>query len=151
MNTTLLRESLQRILKQREAFATTFYQRLQQQHPRLQLFFEDLDMRKQHASLLTTLAMVVVGLEREEDLIPAFRKLGRLHHKRQIRPAHYPAFSNTLMETMALFDPEWTEAHQVAWSEALDHCVRGMMESYESGATLQRIQINGVRSRSIEP
>lgn len=147
--TLLLKESLQRILAQKEGFAATFYQRLQENHPHLRPFFANVDMPRQQSSLIATLIVLVEGNERGEDLTPAFRKIGRLHHERHIRPEHYPAFGNTLMATLAQFDPQWTPAHKEAWSAALDQCVRGMMESYEVGATLYKMQVGGVRTRRI--
>jgi len=142
-----IKESFQRILPQKDAFAATFYKRLLQNHPQFQPLFEHVSMQRQHASLIATLTLLVSGSERGEDLTPAFHKLGRLHFERSIRPEHYPAFGDTLMETMALFDPAWTPAHREAWSSALDACVREMMKSYEPTATQYRVQISGVRTR----
>jgi hemoglobin-like flavoprotein len=142
MDTHLLKESFQRILPRKEEFAATFYQRLQQKHPHLRPLFAHVDMKRQHSSLLATLAVLARG----EDLT-AFRRLGEVHRQHQIRAEHYPPFGDTLMETLAEFDPEWTAEHRAAWTVALDACVRVMMESYETSATHYRVQISGVRTR----
>ena len=151
MEKKLLKESFDRIMAQKEEFAATFYQRLLENYPYLQSFFEHVDIQRQQSSLIATLAVLVKDNGHEEDLKPIFRRLGYLHHKRTIRAEHYPAFGNTLMETMAQFDPEWTPAHREAWAAALDACVRGMMESYEPSATLYRVQVSGIRTRRTTP
>ncbi|QBD82269.1 hypothetical protein EPA93_42345 [Ktedonosporobacter rubrisoli] len=147
MDKVLLKESFERISRQKEAFAATFYQRLQEKCPHLLPFFANVDIKRQQTSLMATLAVLVRGIEQGDDLSPIFRKLGRVHHERHIRAEHYPDFGSTLMETLAQFDPEWTREHREAWAAALDQCVRGMMESYDPGATVYRVQISGVRTR----
>ncbi|MBV9230691.1 MAG: hypothetical protein JOZ18_15385 [Chloroflexi bacterium] len=142
----MLKDSFKRILRQKEAFAATFYQRLRENYPHLQRFFENVDIQRQEVSLVATLTMLVKGIEQGEDLRPVFRKLGYLHNKRSIRAEHYPDFGNTLMETMAQFDPEWTQAHREAWAAVLDQCVRGMMESYDPSATIYRVQVRTRRT-----
>jgi hemoglobin-like flavoprotein len=142
MNTHLLRESLQRIAPRKAEFAASFYQRLQQKHPQLQPLFAHVHMQRQHASLLATLTVLARG----EDLA-SFRRLGRVHREHHIRAEHYPPFGDTLMETLADFDPQWSAEQRAAWTAALDACVRIMMESYEPAATQYRVQMSGVRTR----
>lgn len=145
MEKKLIQESFERILQQKEAFAATFYQCLQQDYPALQQFFAHVDMQRQHTSLIATLTILAKDTEHTEDLKPLFRRLGYLHNQRAIRPEHFPAFGKTLMETLEQFDPAWTPAHRAAWAAALDICVRGMMESYDPAALLYRVQIQSVR------
>ena len=147
MNEQLIRESFERIAVRKDEFAESFYRRLQERAPQLQRFFVGVDMQRQQSSLIATLGVLVRALERGEDLMPAFRKLGVVHAQRGIRAEQYPDFGNVLMETMAQFDPAWTVAHREAWASLLDQAVRGMMESYDPGATVYRVQVSGVRRR----
>ena len=147
MNINLLRESFARIAPRKEEFVATFYQTLLEKYPHLRPFFVDVDLKRQHKSLLATLQVMLNEAERGEELRAQFRKLGQRHNALQIRAEHYPAFGQTLLETLALYDPQWTSELRAGWAAALDQCVRFMMEGYHPEATVYRVQIAGVRIR----
>lgn len=145
MDTRLLRESFARIGEQKEAFAETFYATLLEKYPDLRSFFSNVDLKRQQTSLLATLLAMLNEAERGEELRTLFQRLGQRHHARQIGAEQYPAFGQTLLETLALYDPAWTPELRGAWAAALEQCVRFMMESYHPEATVYRVQIS--RSR----
>ena len=148
-DTDLLRESFLRIMPRKEEFAVTFYRTLLEKYPYLHRFFVGVDLRRQQTSLLATLLAMLNEAEHGEELRAIFYKLGRRHNALQIRADQYPAFGQTLLETLAVYDPQWTDALHIAWAAALEHCVRFMMEAYSPDATIYRVQISGVRSRKI--
>ena len=94
------------------------------------------------------LLVMLKQAEREENVRRMFQKLGQHHATRQIRAEHYPAFGQTLMDTLALYDPQWNNELRLAWATALDRCVRFMMESYPPEATIYRVQITTRSSAS---
>ncbi len=90
-------------------------------------------MKRQRKSLLATLQVMLNETDRGEELRTQFRKPGQRHNALQIRAEHYPAFGQTLFETLALYDPQWTGELRVAWAAALEQCVRFMMEDLNAG------------------
>jgi hemoglobin-like flavoprotein len=141
-NTDQLRASFARLEPQKEAFAALFYTTLLENYPALRPFFVGVDLKRQQSSLLATLLAMLNEADRGEELRAIFQKLGQRHSARQIRPEHYPAFGQTLLDTMARYDPQWSAELRTAWATALEQCVRVMMESYHPEATVYRLQIN---------
>lgn len=145
MDTNLLRASFARIGARKEAFAETFYMTLLEKYPAVRAFFTNVDLKRQQSSLVATLLAMLNEAERGEELRELFQRLGQRHHARQIGAEYYPAFGQTLLETLALYDPAWTPELHDAWASALEQCVRFMMESYHPEATLYRVQITPSR------
>ena len=136
-----MRASFARIAPHKEAFAATFYTTLLEKYPAFRPLFAGVELKRQQTSLLATLLAMLNQAEREEDIRRMFQKLGQRHAARQIRAEHYPAFGQTLLDTLALYDPQWNNELRLAWGAALDRCVRFMMESYHPEATIYRVQI----------
>lgn len=147
MDTNLLQASFARIEPQKEAFAATFYSTLLENYPALRPFFIGLDLRRQQSSLLATLLAILNQAVRGKEARTIFQRLGERHAARQIGAEHYPAFGQTLLETMARYDPQWTPELRAAWAAALERCVRFMMESYHPEATVYRVQISRARDK----
>lgn len=145
LDTSLLRESFARIGEQKAAFAETFYATLLEKYPDMRSFFAGVDLKRQQTSLIATLLAMLNGAERGEEIREQFQRLGQRHHARQIGAEYYPAFGQTLLETLARYDPAWTPELRSAWAAALEQCVRYMMESYHPEATLYRVQISRTR------
>jgi hemoglobin-like flavoprotein len=149
VDTNQLRDSFSRIAPRKEEFAASFYQALLEKYPHLRQFFVGVDLKRQQTSLIATLQAMLSESERGEALRTMFRKIGQKHAARQIGAACYPAFGQTLLETLALYDPQWTEDLRQDWATALEQSVRLMMESYHPDATTYRVQVNGARNRPI--
>jgi hemoglobin-like flavoprotein len=145
LDTSLLRASFARIEDRKEEFAATFYATLLAKHPEVRPFFAGVDLKRQQTSLLATLLAILNQAQRAGELRELFQRLGQRHQARQIGAEHYPAFGQTLLETLALYDPAWTPEIQRAWAAALENCVRFMMESYHPDATIYRVQIAPAR------
>jgi hemoglobin-like flavoprotein len=147
-----LHESFARIEPHKEAFAETFYTTLLEKYPELRSFFAGIDLKRQQTSLIATLLAMLNESRRGEELRELFRHLGQRHQARQIGAEYYPAFGQTLLETLALYDPAWTPELRRAWASSLDRCVSFMMESYHPEATIYRVQISPARrSRPVAP
>lgn len=145
MDTSLLRESFARLGAQKEAFAATFYNTLLENYPEVRAFFDGVDLKRQQTSLIATLLALLNEAEHGEEVRALFQRLGQRHSARQIGAEYYPAFGQTLLATLALYDPAWTAELHRAWAAALERCVRVMMESYPLESTLYRVQIRSPR------
>ncbi|MBX5450134.1 globin family protein [Thermogemmatispora sp.] len=121
MNALLLKESFEMVAPQKEIFARQFYDRLFTTFPQTRALFARTDMRRQESSLMATLAAVVAGVERGENLEPVLRKLGERHYSYGVQPEHYPLVGQALLATFADFlGPRFTPAMQDAWAQAFE-------------------------------
>lgn len=119
MNASLLRASFDLIAPRKDEFAEMFYQRLFAKYPSTRAFFAKTDMSRQARSLAGALALVVAGVEKEENLTPALQSLGKRHATYGVLSEHYPIVGEILLESFQDFlGPQWTPAYQEAWSEA---------------------------------
>jgi methyl-accepting chemotaxis protein len=119
MNIALLRESFDLIIPQKEAFAHSFYERLFTDYPQTQALFAHTNMEKQEDALVATLAVVVAGVERGDNLVPALRTLGEKHHHYGAVEAHYPVVGSVLLETLSEYlGPKFTPEVKETWSQA---------------------------------
>lgn len=145
LDSSLLRASFARIEAHKEEFAATFYATLLEKYPQVRAFFAGVDLKRQQTSLLATLLAMLNEEQRGEELREMFQRLGQRHQARQIGAEYYPAFGQTLLETLARYDPAWTPELRSAWAAALERCVRFMMESYHPGATVYRVQVGSAK------
>src|SRR5215472_6863262 len=76
MDARLLRSSFDLIAPDKDQFAEAFYQRLFTKYPQTRPFFANTDMSKQARTLAATLALVVAGVERGDNLVPTLQALG---------------------------------------------------------------------------
>jgi hemoglobin-like flavoprotein len=119
MNAALLKESFSLIEPEKDTFAASFYQRLFEKYPATRAFFAETDMKKQARTLAATLAVVVAGVEKGEDLVPTLQKLGARHKTYGVVSDHYPIVGEVLIETFqTTLCPRWTPAYQDAWVQA---------------------------------
>ncbi len=147
-----LQASFARIETRKEEFVATFYTTLLEKYPDMRAFFAGVDLKRQQTSLVATLLAMLNQAQRGEEVRELFQRLGQRHAARQIGAEYYPAFGQTLLGTLALYDPAWTPELHSAWAAALDRCVRVMMESYHPEATVYRVQISTTRRpRSLAP
>jgi methyl-accepting chemotaxis protein len=128
MNVAALKESFALIAPRKEEFAHSFYQRLFSMYPQTQQLFAHTDMKQQESSLVATLAVVVAGVERGDDLTPVLQKLGAKHKTYNALPDHYPLVGGVLLDTFkeylgSVFTPEvqetWTEAYGIISAQML--------------------------------
>jgi hemoglobin-like flavoprotein len=121
MNASLLRASFDLVEPRKEEFAEAFYNRLFAEYPQTRAFFAKTDMKRLYSALAATLAVVVAGVEKGENLVPILRNLGERHVRYGVKPEHYPIVGKVLLETFSDFlDPNWTPAFQEAWNQAFE-------------------------------
>lgn len=121
MDVALLKQSFEMVAPQKEAFAHSFYERLFASYPQTRQLFARADMKKQESALAATLAIVVAGVERGDNLVPALQALGGKHAGYGALPAHYPLVGEVLLETLREYlGPHFTPEVQATWSEAYE-------------------------------
>ncbi len=121
MNAALLKESFEMVAPRKEEFAHSFYQRLFSQYPQTRSLFAHTDMKKQESSLAATLAVVVAGVERGDDLTSTLQSLGEKHRAYGAVPEHYPLVGGVLLQTFDEYlGPKFTDDMQKAWLEAYE-------------------------------
>jgi nitric oxide dioxygenase len=114
----LIQSSFGAVLPIADEAATLFYDRLFALDPSLRPLFRG-DMREQGRKLMATLRVVVEGLERLDQLVPAVRALGQRHAAYGVREAHYATVGSALLWTLEQgLGPAFTPSLQAAWSEA---------------------------------
>lgn len=98
--------------------AELFYQRLFTLDPALRPMFRG-NMAEQGRKLMTMLAMVVSGLTRLEQLVPAIEDLGRRHARYGVKASHFETVGEALLWTLAQgLGPAFTSDVHNAWIEA---------------------------------
>ena len=119
MDARLLRSSFNLIAPNKDQFAEAFYQRLFEKYPQTRSFFAKTDMAVQARALAATLAVVVAGVEKGDDLTPTLQSLGARHKTYGVLPEHYPIVGEVLIETFQnRLGSQWTPAFQNAWVQA---------------------------------
>jgi nitric oxide dioxygenase len=99
--------------------ATLFYDRLFEQDPAVRRLFRKTDMAAQKKNLMQTLTVVVKGIDRLEDLVPAVQALGRRHAGYGVREEHYATVGSALLWTLEQgLGEAFTPAVREAWTEA---------------------------------
>ncbi len=119
MNAALLKESFDLIAPTKDEFAEAFYMRLFEKYPATRAFFKDTNIPEQARALAGTLAVVVAGVVKGDDLVPTLKTLGARHKTYGVLPEHYPIVGEILIETFqTTLGPRWTPEYQDAWVQA---------------------------------
>ena len=115
----LIRSSWAQVEPIADTAATLFYDRLFELDPALRRLFARTDMAAQRKNLMQTLTVVVKGIDRLDDLVPAVQALGRRHAGYGVRPEHYDEVGAALLWTLeqGLGDAFTPEVHN-AWASA---------------------------------
>jgi hemoglobin-like flavoprotein len=92
----LIQDSFAQVAPLTERAAELFYGRLFELDPDLSLLFRG-DIRQQGRKLVQMLAVVVLGLDYFERLVPALQDLGRRHVTYGVLPRHYAIAQDALL------------------------------------------------------
>ena len=121
MNVALLKESFDMIAPHKDAFALSCYQQLFTEYPQTQPLFAHTNMRRQEGALMATLATVIAGAQRGDNLISTVEQLGQRHKGYGVKAEHYPMLRGVLLETFHHYlGPRFTPQMQEAWEEAFE-------------------------------
>lgn len=114
----LVKKSWEQVEPIREIAAALFYGRLFELDPGLRHLFHG-NMAEQGRRLMQTLTVVVRGLDRLDQLVPAVEALGRRHGAYGVQDAHYETVEQALLWTLErALGPAFTPVVREAWSDA---------------------------------
>ena len=121
-----LQSSLNELLKDQDAFATDFYNRLFAKEPELRKLFTH-DMNDQGRMLTHMLMGIVYSLSRPEFLSMGLESLGRNHTRYGVAGNHYQIAKETFLETIKHFLGENATPDTLqSWEMALGLIIDGM-------------------------
>jgi hemoglobin-like flavoprotein len=138
--TQLVQESFARVAPFTEQAAELFYGRLFELDPALSALFTG-DIRQQGRKLIQTLAVVVLGLDYFERLVPALRNLGRRHINYGVLPEHYAIAKDALLWMLdQMLGEAFTAETRTAWATVYNHLAETMQSA------LPGLSVNNVDS-----
>ncbi len=130
----LIQESFTQLAPRTERVAELFYDRLFELDPDLRPLFPA-DMRQQGRKLIQTLAVVVLGLDHFERMVPVLQDLGRRHVDYGAVPHHYALVETALLWTLEqTLGEEFTAEARGAWTS-----VYGLLASTMQSALPERV------------
>lgn len=101
-----------------ETAASMFYTRLFELDPSLRPLFKA-DLKTQGEKLMSTLKLVVVGLDNPEKVIPAVQSLGKRHAGYGVQSEHYATVGAALLWTLEKgLGDAYTPEVDSAWKSA---------------------------------
>jgi hemoglobin-like flavoprotein len=115
----LVQASFEQVMPISEAAARLFYNRLFELDPRLRPLFKG-DLQEQGRKLMQMIGMVVKGLDRLDEIVPAAQALGQRHVAYGVKDQDYETVGAALLWTLAkglgaAFTPETKEAWTAAY------------------------------------
>ncbi|MBP8000339.1 MAG: hemin receptor [Chloroflexi bacterium] len=118
-----------------ETAAGLFYARLFELDPALRPLFKS-DLKSQGEKLMSSLKLVVSGLNNPEKIIPAVRNLGQRHANYGVQPEHYTTVGEALLWTLERgLGTAYTPEVAAAWGSAFG-LLSGLMQEAASEAVL---------------
>lgn len=127
-----IRDSFERVKPIGGQVATRFYAHLMTDHPEAKPLFADLNMDKQKAALIKSLAFIVDNLEQTDQLVPYLKKMGSRHVDYGTQAAHYPWVGAALIATFKDFLGEgWTPYIEAQWISAFGVIAETMLKGAE--------------------
>ncbi|HET9223198.1 MAG TPA: globin family protein [Roseiflexaceae bacterium] len=114
----LVQTSFAQVLPIAEAAGTLFYGRLFELDPSLKPLFTG-DIQEQARKLMTMLKVVVNGLHRIDQLVPAVQELGRRHARYGVKDDYYDTVGAALLWTLRVgLGDSYTPEVAAAWATA---------------------------------
>ncbi len=110
-----------KLIADKERFARAFYLRLFADFPEAAALFQHTDWNRQYSSLMATIAYVVAGVERGDNLTPALHDLGARHYRVGATAEHYPLVGATLIATFhTILGESFTKEMEDSWIQAFE-------------------------------
>lgn len=125
----LIQRSFEQVRAIGDAAARLFYARLFDLDPSLQLLFKG-NMDEQGKKLMEMLGLVVRGLDRLNELLPAVEALGRRHATYGVQDRHYKTVGAALLWTLDKgLGPAFTPDVREAWKTVYEVLAGAMKEA----------------------
>ena len=121
-----LQSSLHLMLKDQDAFASLFYDKVFAKSPETRALFKR-NMKDQGRLLTHMLSGIVYTLARPDHLISGIKALGKSHVQYGVTAAHYPVVREALLETIdEILGDNKTRNTMDAWKISLDFILEEM-------------------------
>ncbi|MCC3778859.1 globin domain-containing protein [Streptomyces sp. UNOB3_S3] len=118
-----------------EELITPLYEVMFRRHPYLRSMFPE-SMAFQRAHLAKMFQYLTDHLERPEEVVATFTRLGRDHRKLGVRRAHYATFEDALREALRLrAGRRWSVELERAWLRMLRSAVDAMVAGADAALT----------------
>ena len=125
----LVHESFMQVIPISDTAAELFYGRLFSMNPEYRALVNG-DMTEQGRKLMQHLNMVVRGLQKLEQIVPAVQTLGRKHVHYGVQPQDYDAVGEALIWTLEQgLGPSFTPEVRDAWMAAYTILASTMIEA----------------------
>lgn len=135
MNVDLLRSSFELLAPRADDLAKNFYASLFAIYPQYVPLFKNTEPAAQRKKLMASVAAVVAGADRPEQLEPVLKEMGERHHDYQVTPEMYAAVSHTMLSTLGSAAGEaWTPEVADTWDAALRMVSARMIAGQEAVA-----------------
>lgn len=117
----LVQSSWEKVVPIADTAAELFYGKLFEIAPEVKPLFAESDMKEQGKKLMQMITVAVKGLDSLGELVPAVQKLGERHNGYGVKPAHYDAVGEALLDTLGkglgdAFTPETKEAWTITYT-----------------------------------
>jgi hemoglobin-like flavoprotein len=111
----LVRTSFSRAERMADVVGLIFYKRLFELDPKLRPLFQN-NIQEQSKKLMTTLKMVVDGLDYSNELVASIRSLGRRHVQYGVKEQHYDTVGEALIWALEKgLGPQFSPEARGAW------------------------------------
>jgi hemoglobin-like flavoprotein len=125
----IVQETFEIVAPSADALAALFYERLFTLDPSLRPMFKG-DAHAQGQKLMSTLALVVRGLQRPEQIVSAVRRLGERHVIYGVEAVHYQTVGEALLWTLSQgLGTGFTDDVESAWTAAYTMLAEIMLEA----------------------
>lgn len=112
--------SIDLLLKDEQAFAKLFYEKVFREAPQVKKLFQD-NMAEQGKMLTHMLKGIVYSLARPVNLEAGLQSLGAQHEGYGVIPEHYVMIRNIILETIKeILGDKYTQAMKEAWEVTID-------------------------------
>jgi hemoglobin-like flavoprotein len=125
----LVRTSFSRAERMADVVGLIFYKRLFELDPKLRSLFQN-NIQEQSKKLMTTLKMVVDGLDYSNELVASIRSLGRRHVQYGVKAQHYDTVGEALIWALEKgLGPEFSPDARGAWLTVYNWLAATMKEA----------------------
>ncbi len=115
-----------------EAFFETFYRNFFKNCPEAEPLFARTDFERQHNLLRHAIGLLLIFPSQRDAEPNILTRLAERHSRRDLNvsPEWYPAFADSLVETVAAFDPAFSSEIESAWRNTVAHGIAYLQSKY---------------------
>lgn len=128
-----VRASYGRIIGRR-GFTERFYELFLASRPEIAKMFETTDFKKQREKLTKAISMSILFPYGDEISIDALNRIRESHNHQHmdIKPEYYIHWANSLVATIAEFDPQFNDEVEDCWRRSIQTSLKHIKEGYSN-------------------